>query len=323
MTSKVSASVTSARPRLSITLVDAVVDRELISPHIDASVLSPSVSTLHVSPVASVSSVIPATEIAYISMTFTADIDISGLFRYCIDSVSMVDGRSISITKAPSEMFAVLDGVAYTFGKISTDSVSALDFAVITLVILRSFADSQGIDDSTTITFTKSAYNSLTASDSTNKSIELGKADIASVLELLVKTAEKYQADDLTIIDASYVWSSKNFSDISSISDSIAKDGVGLAVDYLTPYDILSFSISKSIDDGFAMNDSAEAIDGLLFSFSIGIQNVVFLSDADQKNFEKTKSDSLSTSDSGLLMMQDYIDLTYFSEDYVGTSYIF
>ena len=47
------------------------------------------------------------------------------------------------------------------------------------------------------------------------------------------------------------------------------------------------------------------------------------IDDDPEWNLSKNLSDTASTTDAGLLIMQDYCDITYFLEDYVGTSRTF
>jgi hypothetical protein len=251
MASKVSASVTSARPRLSVVLVDPVVTQESVLPAATVSLQKPVASASYSAPAVVTTSVIPAAGIAYINMVFSADIDMSGLFSYKIDSVSMQDGRSFSFSKAPSESFIVVDGLAKTLSKPFDESVSFGDLIETTLIFLREFTETQDVSDSVLLSFAQALFETP------------------------------------SIVDAK------------------------------------AFSFEKYLSDGFAMNDSAEAGDGIQFSFSTSIQNIVFTSDAEQKNFQKTRTDSVGTADSGFILQQDYIDLTYFAEDYVGVGYTF
>jgi hypothetical protein len=323
MASKVSASVTSARPRLSVVLVDAIVTQESVLPSATVSAQKPAASASYVAPTVVAASVIPAADIAYISMVFSADIDVSGLFSYKIDSVSMQDGKSISFTKSPSESFVVLDGIAHVFEKSASDSVSLDDLAVATLIFIREFAETQDISDSTLFAFAKYAASSVLLSDDADKSMSLSKTESVALLDLAAKTVAKYFVDSVNSGDTAYLNTQKFFNESQSIADSVVQDISKLLADDAIPADALAFSITKSLSDGFGMNDSAESTDGLTFSFSIGVANIIFASDAEQKDFAKIRTDSFSLLDSGLLTNQDYIDPTYFAEDYVGASYVF
>ena len=248
---KVTASVTTARPRLSVALVDAIVEADRVIPIASAARVIPNATASYVQPSANATYVIPATDIAYISLVFVADIDVTGLFRYTAESVTLTDGTAISFTKSPSEIASTADAVYLAVEKLLADTISLADSINTTLVFLRDFSESQAIDDAIALSYQK----------------------------LLAETP--------------------------NITDSLA------------------ISFERTLSDGVGMNDSAEAGDGITFSFATSIQNIVFTSDADQRNFQKTRTESVSTSDSGFVLQQDYIDLTYFAEDYVGVGYTF
>lgn len=84
-----------------------------------------------------------------------------------------------------------------------------------------------------------------------------------------------------------------------------------------------AFTLARSFSDGFAMNDSFDMGDGAVFTVTKSINNVVFLNDVFSQIISKTEADSVTMSDSGLGSMQNYCDITYFAEDYVGISFTF
>jgi hypothetical protein len=139
------------------------------------------------------------------------------------------------------------------------------------------------------------------------------------------KDFDKSLADTVEMLDeiTAILVFIRNFADTQNISEQYVSSFLKLLSDSVVAQDALAKTVTKYFADGFAMNDSAEATDGLLFSFSTSIQNVVFLSDAKYLSPLKSFNESVSTSDSGFILQQDYIDLTYFAEDYVGVGYTF
>jgi hypothetical protein len=71
------------------------------------------------------------------------------------------------------------------------------------------------------------------------------------------------------------------------------------------------------------MNDSFDAGDGAVFSFAKGVSNVTITSDVAIRAVAKATNDLVSVSDSGLVLIQDYVEPGYFLEDYVGASRAF
>ena len=81
--------------------------------------------------------------------------------------------------------------------------------------------------------------------------------------------------------------------------------------------------LSKTFTDAVGLNDMADLGDGITFFFSHTVANVAFMSDNLHRQTQLGKTDTSSVADSGVLLMQDYCDLTYFAEDYVGSSRYF
>lgn len=204
-----------------------------------------------VDPVVDVSRSIPVSEISYIYLQVLASLDSTGLFKFITDSAVVSDGQAFALTKSVSDTIATADTKFLSVGKNLSDVFELTDSLVRTLVLIRSFEDTQSVED------------------------------------VFLKVFEK------------------------------------IVYEYVTPVDVISKSFSKQFQDGFAMNDSSEATDGIIFAFAHAVQNIVTVSDASIQSFTKTRTDSVSTSDSGILVQQDYVDLTYFAEDYVGVGYVF
>jgi hypothetical protein len=80
---------------------------------------------------------------------------------------------------------------------------------------------------------------------------------------------------------------------------------------------------TKSLSSGVAMNDSFDLGDGAIYVFTKGVMNVVFAQDAHVKAYNKALADMIAVTDAGVLAIQNYCDITYFAEDYVGESRIF
>lgn len=115
----------------------------------------------------------------------------------------------------------------------------------------------------------------------------------------------------------------RDFTDTQVFTDSFAWAMDKPLADIVTFTEAKSFVLTRSFADGFAMNDSFDLGDGAVYSFTKSINNVVFLSDAISQIISKTVADSVTMSDSGLGSMQNYCDITYFAEDYVGISFTF
>ena len=115
----------------------------------------------------------------------------------------------------------------------------------------------------------------------------------------------------------------REFADTQAFTDSSSWSVSKPLSDTVTFTEAKSFVLTRSFFDGFAMNDSFVLGDGATYSFTKSINNVVFLSDAISQIITKPVTDSVTFADSGLGVIQDYCDITYFAEDYVGFSFTF
>lgn len=230
MTGKVSASVQNAKPRLSITLVDAVVESERVLAKADTSRVIPTVTRSQVIPTAAVTYTIPAAEIAYINLFLDVAIDNTGLYRYTTESVVLTDGKVISFTKSPTESISLADAFFREVSLLKSDSVSLLDTLQTLLIFVRLFTE--------TISF----------SDAIAKSFGLNKSESIATSETLAFTFSKYLADSFALNDLSDVnGTTISFSDFTN--------------NVVSSSDLILLLSSKSIQDTVSSSDS-----GYLFS---------------------------------------------------------
>ena len=106
-------------------------------------------------------------------------------------------------------------------------------------------------------------------------------------------------ADSVTVSDSPAITSLKPTSDASSVTDSAA----------------LGFDKAAA--------DTATGSDTAFRDFIKGLTEAPTATDSAAKTTGKTLIDSTSASDAGTVISQGYCDITYFAEDYVGTSVTF
>ena len=245
MSGKVSASIQNARPRVSITLVDAIVDSEQVVARADHSRVVPVARTSQVIPVVATTHTIPATEISYISLYLDAVLDNTGLFRYVAESVVLTDGRVFSFTKLLSNSIGINDTKSINSSLAKTDSVSVADIFEALLIFIRNFQDTISLSESVTKTISPAYFETVHGTDS------------------IALTFEKY------------------------------------------------------LSDSFSLNDLSD-VNGTTISFADYTNNVISMTDAKFLSSSKILTESISANDSGYLLSQNYCDITYFAEDYVG-----
>lgn len=135
---------------------------------------------------------------------------------------------------------------------------------------------------------------------------------------------EKYLADTFELLDEATAVRlfQREFADNFSLPDAQAKSVTPKAkTDSASTSDAKYFAVDKALSDALTMVDN---MDGNIQHHLFKIFNDAFSnSDAQVIDFRPNKADNVTTSSSGVLSMQDYCDITYFLEDYVGLSRTF
>jgi hypothetical protein len=232
MTGKVSASVQNAKPRLSVTLVDAVVESDRVLAKADISKITPVITRSQVIPTAAVAYTIPAAEIAYISLFLDVEIDNTGLFRYIPESVVLVDGKVIAFSKSTTDSVSFADSQTRETSLSKADSVTILDVLQSLLIFVRLFEET------------------ISLSDASTRSVDKAASDSIATSETLAFTFEKYLSDAFALNDLSDVnGTTISFSDFTN--------------NVVSSSDLILLLSSKTIQDSVTSSDS-----GYLFSQS-------------------------------------------------------
>jgi len=230
MSGKVSASVQNAKPRLSVTLVDAVVESERVLAKADISKVTPVITRSQVIPTATVTYTIPAAEIAYINLFLDVVVDTTGLYRYITESVVLVDGKVIAFSKSPSDSVSFADSQAKSTSLRKSDSISLSDVLESLLVFVRFFEET------------------ISLSDTSTRSINKVNSESIATSETLAFTFQKYLADSFALNDLSDVnGTTISFSDFTN--------------NVVSSSDLILLLSSKTIRDSVTSSDS-----GYLFS---------------------------------------------------------
>lgn len=167
--------------------------------------------------------------------------------------------------------------------------------------------------------------DTITETDATALAITKQLADIAELAEQISLGTSKSFADSQAMSDlyAAVVSFNRTFADTTSFSDAATRSVGKALADSVTETDAATRAVTKLIADSLAMADSVVGI-----TFTDGEDDALAIDDLGigddpEWNLGKNLSDTASTTDAGLLIMQDYCDITYFLEDYVGLSRTF
>jgi hypothetical protein len=240
--------------------------------------------------IASLSYVQPVFTANYLQIRVVAEVTMPDVLN--VDIVTPTDLVSLSTTKA---LIDTTDGftdrlVEVIFGKVLADTPVLSDLA--TIGDIQPHRD--GVDTATPVEAI------------TGFIFEKYIADTFAMLDdvVAVRLFERSFADSLSIPDEPY----KNITpadpgDLAATSDSS------------------SLGTDKALSDAFGMIDNMDGdIEYLLFKVT---SESISSSDAQIIDFNPQKADNIATDSSGVLSMQDYCDITYFLEDYVGLSRTF
>ena len=240
--------------------------------------------------IASLSYVQPVFRADYLQIRVVAEVTMPDVLN--VDIVTPVDLVSLTTTKTFSDE---TDGftdrlVEIIFGKGLADTPVLSDLAVI--------GDIQPHIDSTDTATPADGITGFIFAKYIADTFEMLDAAIA------VRLYERSFTDSLTVPDVPY--------------KDITPEG---QTDLATTSDFSSIGADKALSDAFGMLDNMDGdIEYLLFKVT---SESISSSDAQIIDFNPQKADNIATDSNGVLSMQDYCDITYFLEDYVGLSRTF
>jgi hypothetical protein len=203
----------------------------------------------------------------------------------------------------------VLDGNPIKlFTKVVTDALGVTD----------DFLGVANVDDDQIIVFSKSLLDMPVTSDVADKSFSrTGVTSAAAATDSAAVTAGKTLADVLSNLEILVRDVGKNLSDSTSFTDSATKSTAKALSDTALFSELLTFSTAKSLQDAALLSDLAAK------NLSRNTSDSVTIAEVSSREPGKGLSDSAATSESGLLRKTDYADITYFAEDYVGSTLTF
>lgn len=279
------------------------------------------------------------------SVTMTDDVDIDFfLQKFLADIQSVADNDVFSFSKALTDSAAPLDSLAkatqkaladvYTgfldqtiisFDKAAADSVVMFDDADIDYWIEKNLADLQALADAQALDFSKYLSDAYSIDDLANLDVVKALVDsIDTPAEFVVRAFEKSLSDSVTLTDAAQAF--KLY--IRNFDETLTSPDVSL-FDFLPkdPLDGATTTDQSTLDAGKGLSENLNLLDNMdgdiEYVFIKLVSELLVVSDTQAVDFETNKSDNAVLSSSGVLSMQDYCDITYFLEDYVGTSRTF
>ena len=232
----------------------------------------------------------PEVKLSYIEVQVTAEVTMPDVLS--VDIVTPSDNTTLSFTKS-----------------ITTDVLSFSDG-------ITGFGIVKGLDDSF------SAPDTLIIGDIQPHQ---GAADyLANYPEDVRTSFTKSLADSISfidVIDAVRLFQ-REFADAATVPDSQAVSVVPApTTDSTGATDSSNLATDKQVSEGLTLIDNMDG--DIEYAIIKSVSEFISNLDSSTIAFGSNTSDNVTTSSSGVLSMQDYSDITYFLEDYVGTSRTF
>lgn len=272
-------------------------------------------------------------EVSYLQPTFTVsylDINICAAVTFpdilAVDIVTPTDLVTLATTKALSDTTdGFSDAATRSFTKGSSDSVTMTDDIDIDFFLQKFLLENQALTDAKAYQLVKPFLESITPADADQISFVKQLADVVNApTDTVVTAIQKSLADSVTLTDVAQAFKLfiRDFSDSVSTPDLAALDvQPGQESDSAAVSDNETLVVDKAFSEGLNLLDNMDG--DIEYVFIKLVSELLVASDAQAVDFASNKSDNAVLSSSGILSMQDYCDITYFLEDYVGVSRTF
>lgn len=159
--------------------------------------------------------------------------------------------------------------------------------------------------DAISLTPVKNTFDGLSTSDSFLKGTEKGLFETVTPLESIYT--------QLVFI--------RNFAELLDPLDATALNSILSKIDQITVAEQKELSFLKNVSDSTSIVDMMDG--NITYTLIKVLSEFSSLNDLQIIDFAAQKADNIETISSGVLSMQDYCDITYFLEDYVGLSRTF
>jgi hypothetical protein len=284
-------------------------------------------------PVVTLTYVNAGLELLYFNPAVSVTIDERGLNKYARDDVNSIDLISIGINKGLVDNQPAIDLIqSFTLGKGLSDDNSTQDELHFSIGFLRDYTDDGYVSDAiASFAIGKGLIDSSVASDRiqslgvskslTDEILTFDMADINAGDGLEYAFGKGINDTPVVTSDASYATVIKALTESLLMSDAVNQMVIDKVLsDTSISNDILTSDITKPIADSYTSTDLFDRVFDSIRDFT------ETLSGADSINsfaIGKALSESASSTEAGSLLMTDYADITYFAEDYVGSSRTF
>lgn len=230
-----------------------------------------------------------------------------------------------TVSKATSDTQSVADAAVRTAGKTLSDSQATTD-TVSRKSFVKARADTVSPIEALARSITKAPFvDSSAAVDAPSlepiKSFvdEQGTADL-----ILGFVFQKGLADTILMSDHAEAYRAylRDYSDAFSLPDAVLKSFVPPSKEESASVsDTSTLGLEKPQSDTLVLIDDMDG--DIEYTVIKLISELIFSEDSKGVDFTKNSTDNVTSTDAGTLSMQDYCDLSYFAQDYVGLARTF
>lgn len=254
------------------------------------------------------------------------DFSIRAVEKGLAESLASVDLAAKAFTKPLFDaVTGIYDDVARSTGKGLTDSFTMEDSVDIEYWIEKNLAETQAIADLAAITSDKPFIDSSAISDSIANTAQKGLDDLLnspidsiSAIDVVKGLSESQAIADSIQTTLIFI---RDVADTLVSSDLAALTSIFENSEILATSDDDTLSVSKGLTEELNLIDNMDG--DIEYNIVKLVGELLASTDSPAIAFATQMSDNAVTSSSGVLAMQDYSDITYFLEDYVGTSRTF
>lgn len=281
----------------------------------------PSFQAQYVQPVTQASYVEAAAQTSYTEVQVTVELSVSD--RIIVEVVTPTDLISLGINKGFSDNFGqFFDAFLAVLNKQPVEIVNTAD-NIAAFSVLKTLQDVQNVAEEREITFIKALLDTVSSAELTSfQSVKAISDLISTPTEVVSRNLVKALSDSTSLTDAVALFIGQITADDVSLADvSSVSRGINSLTESANFADISSHSAGKGLSEELNVTDSISF--QLQRNIVLSFAEILYKVDEHTFDFTTQKADNMVVGSSGLLIMQDYCDITYFLEDYVGESRTF
>lgn len=272
--------------------------------------------------VSSVTHSMPVAALEYIELIASGRTDATGLFSFKSDIVLVLDQKSITTGKRLADTQSMGDATFKTPGKKLADSAAPADARPV-FDTSKALKDLAPMLDARALVIANILADAFSTSDQPYKVASKPLADAFGFTDAQTVQAQKLIQDSVSFVEAVSAVRAfmRVFSETATPTDFVGKAVVKAPfTESVAATDARDVLPLKRIFDGVAMDDGTSVGDGSTYSIQKLVNNIAFATDASARQNTKPLKDTFGVSEAGLVSAQNFSDITYFAEDFVGAS---